>query len=94
MRWLLRGGCNCGVCFCFDLVKPPAAEAFGRHDRNLERNPVIKAGELKRDLEEFKKRKTQGELCDCGNPIWIIGSAITGKVPNYHFRVYFDNSMR
>jgi len=30
-------------------------------------------------LEEFKKRKTQGELCDCGNPIWIIGPAITGK---------------
>ncbi len=39
----------------------------------------MKAGELKRNLEEFKKRKIQGELCNCGNPIWIIGSAITGK---------------
>jgi len=45
----------------------------------IKSNPDLKAVELKKDLEEFKKRKTQGELCDCGNPIWIIGSAITGK---------------
>ena len=47
--------------------------------QTIKSNPDFKAGELKRALEEFKKRKIQGELCDCGNPIWIIGSAITRK---------------
>lgn len=42
-------------------------------------NPGFKGSELRRGLEEFKKRKMRGELCDCGNPIWIIGSAIAGK---------------
>lgn len=47
--------------------------------QTIKSNPDLKAVDLKKDLEEFKKRKSQGELCDCGNPIWIIGSAITGK---------------
>ena len=47
--------------------------------QTIKGNPDLKAVDLKKDLEEFKKRKSQGELCDCGNPIWIIGSAITGK---------------
>lgn len=47
--------------------------------QTIKRNPEVKALELKRDLEEFKKRKIKGELCNCGNPIWIIGSALTGK---------------
>jgi hypothetical protein len=47
--------------------------------QTIKSNPELKAGELKKDLEGFMKRKTQGELCDCGNPIWIIGSAITVK---------------
>jgi hypothetical protein len=47
--------------------------------QTIKSNPDLKAVDLKKDLEEFKKRKSQGELCDCGNPIWIISSAITGK---------------
>jgi hypothetical protein len=42
-------------------------------------NSIIKAEDLKRDLIEFKERKVNGEICDCGNPIWIVGSALTGK---------------
>jgi len=41
--------------------------------QTIKSNPDLKAVDLKKDLEEFKKRKSQGELCDCGNPIWIIG---------------------
>jgi hypothetical protein len=48
-------------------------------EQTIKINPDLKAGELKRGLVEFKKRKMRGELCDCGNPLWIIGSAITGK---------------
>ena len=37
------------------------------------------AKELKQSLESFKKLYLQGELCDCGNPIWIAGSSLAGK---------------
>ena len=47
--------------------------------RTVELNPDTDAKELKMALIEFKNRKAKGELCICGNPIWIIGSAITGK---------------
>jgi hypothetical protein len=42
-------------------------------------NPDLDAKQLTEDLEKFKIRKTKGELCDCGESIWIIGSALTGK---------------
>lgn len=47
--------------------------------KTMKSNPGLNAKELKKSLTEFKKRKIQRELCDCGNPIWIIGSAIIGK---------------
>ncbi len=47
--------------------------------QTLKSNSDFKADELKRALEDFKERKIHGELCDCGNQIWIIGSAISGK---------------
>ncbi len=34
--------------------------------------------DLRENLSHFKTLKLQGQKCDCGNPIWIIGSAITG----------------
>ena len=37
------------------------------------------ASEIKKAFEEFKILKMKGELCHCGNPIWIAGSAIVGK---------------
>lgn len=36
--------------------------------------------ELKKNLNHFRALKLKGEKCDCGNPIWIIGSAIAGKI--------------
>ena len=45
----------------------------------IEGNSDLNAGELRKSLEEFKKRKNKGELCRCGNPIWVAGSAIVGK---------------
>jgi hypothetical protein len=47
--------------------------------KTIKKNPDLKDVELKRALKDFKERKSKGEMCDCGNPIWIIGSAITGK---------------
>jgi hypothetical protein len=48
-------------------------------ERTKESNPDIDTNELRMSIEEFKKRKAIGELCNCGNPIWIAGSALAGK---------------
>jgi len=45
----------------------------------IKNNPSLKAADLRKDLIEFKIRKSRGEKCFCGNPLWIIGSAITRK---------------
>ena len=42
-------------------------------------NPHLNAKQLTTALEKFRTRKIKGELCDCGESIWIIGSALTGK---------------
>jgi hypothetical protein len=42
-------------------------------------NPTENIEELKSQLNYFKTLKRKGENCKCGNPIWIIGSAISGK---------------
>jgi len=42
-------------------------------------NPKDDLNSLKKRLLQFKKLKEKGETCSCGNPIWIIGSAIAGK---------------
>jgi len=42
-------------------------------------NPNEDFNALKVSLLHFKQLKTNGEKCDCGNPIWIIGSSISGK---------------
>ena len=47
--------------------------------RTIETNPKMDKIELRKSIEEFNKRKQQGEMCDCGNPIWVAGSALTGK---------------
>ena len=43
------------------------------------KNPKEDLKRLRTSLEHFKKLKKKGEKCSCGNPIWIIGSAIAGK---------------
>jgi hypothetical protein len=42
-------------------------------------NPQEDVKKLRNDILYFRKLKTAGTKCDCGNPIWIIGSAILGK---------------
>lgn len=41
-------------------------------------NPGTDVAVLKKSLAHFRKLKSEGQTCDCGNPIWIIGSAIAG----------------
>lgn len=45
------------------------------HKKN---NPDTDTAALKKSLTHFRKLKLQGQKCDCGNPIWIIGSAFAG----------------
>lgn len=44
-----------------------------------ENNPDMNAEDIKINLKHFKKLKIKGQKCDCGNPIWIVGSAIAGQ---------------
>ena len=39
----------------------------------------IDTKQLKKDLTYFQQLKNQGIKCDCGNDLWVIGSAISGK---------------
>lgn len=45
----------------------------------IDQDSNLNTQELVKSLEQFKARKLKGELCDCGNEIWIVGSAISGK---------------
>ena len=47
--------------------------------KTMKANPDLDEDQLRNNLNSFKIRKNKGEQCDCGEPIWIIGSAITGK---------------
>jgi len=42
-------------------------------------NPNSDIVELKKDLLYFRQLKEEGEKCKCENPIWALGSAISGK---------------
>lgn len=43
------------------------------------KNPKEDFKTLKEDLLYFRQLQIEGAKCNCGNPIWVIGSAITGK---------------
>ncbi len=45
-----------------------------RHDE-----PGTSRKEIETGLEAALKDYKSGVKCDCGNPIWVIGSAITGN---------------
>jgi len=54
-------------------------------------NPDAGTVDLRENLKYYKTLKSQGQKCACGNPIWIIGSAIaemgcftciTGEIDN------------
>ena len=42
-------------------------------------NPQEDLTKLRKDLFYFRQLKKEGSKCDCGNPLWVIGSAISGK---------------
>jgi hypothetical protein len=60
-------------------------------------NPGTSTAELSNTLRRLLEAKTAGERCQCGEPIWVIGSAqvglacftcITGEaVPNKDYEV-------
>ena len=45
---------------------------------HMRANPDEKPNELRGRLKEALSARKAGEKCDCGNPIWVIGSAIAG----------------
>ena len=47
--------------------------------KTLRKTSNLNSQELKKSLNEFKVCKLKGEMCNCGNEIWIIGSAYSGK---------------
>jgi len=42
-------------------------------------NPKEDIKKLRNDLLHFRKLKREGVKCNCGDTIWVIGSAISGK---------------
>lgn len=42
-------------------------------------DPKIDVVQLKKDLIHFRKLKADGIKCRCGNDLWVIGSAYSGK---------------
>ena len=47
-------------------------------ERHLKRNPGDSRKEITRALREALRAYRAGKRCSCGNPLWIIGSAIQG----------------
>lgn len=46
--------------------------------RHLKSNKDENEREFRERLREAVEAKRSGRLCDCGNPIWAIGSAVAG----------------
>jgi hypothetical protein len=63
--------------FGTNRFKKISADAF--IELYKQKNPDLITADLKKDLTYFKKLKLNGEKCNCGNPIWVVGSAISGK---------------
>ena len=57
--------------------KPISVDKF--FDLYQKNNPDTDTNEIRNNLSNFKTLKLQGQKCDCGDPIWIIGSAISGQ---------------
>jgi hypothetical protein len=46
---------------------------------HLKSNPKDHPAELEAALRESLRAAKSGECCDCGEPIWALGSAIVGR---------------
>lgn len=47
--------------------------------RHLRRNPGTTREEIESGLREALANHKAGVRCECGNPIWVIGSAVMGN---------------
>ena len=47
--------------------------------RHLESNPDTSREEIESGLKSALAAYKAGEKCDCGSPIWVIGSAVMGN---------------
>jgi len=47
---------------------------------HLKSNPSDRAADVRLCLRKSLKAFQDGELCDCGEPIWVIGSAFAGRM--------------
>lgn len=45
---------------------------------HVQRNPHEKSDQLRERLQECAAAALRGERCECGEPIWVIGSALAG----------------
>lgn len=46
--------------------------------RHLKANKDENERDFRKRLREAVDAKKSGRLCDCGNPIWTVGSAVVG----------------
>lgn len=47
-------------------------------DLHMESNPDEDRAAFESRLREALAARLDGKKCDCGNPIWVIGSAVVG----------------
>ena len=59
------------------MFSPISIDEFVK--KHIKSNPGENAADLRSSLKDAVKRKQNGETCFCGQPIWAIGSAITGE---------------
>ena len=48
-------------------------------ERHLKNNPDTSRKEIESGLRSALADHKAGVKCDCGNPIWVIGSAVVGN---------------
>ncbi len=48
-------------------------------DKYIQSNPGTSRKEITTGLKATLRDYKSGVKCDCGNPIWVIGSAVTGN---------------
>ena len=47
---------------------------------SVEDDPAADADSLRAELEEALEARKNGARCECGKPIWVIGSAFAGPI--------------
>ena len=57
--------------------KPVSLESYV--ELYLNANPDVSREEIEDGLISALNDHKRGEQCDCGNPIWVIGSAVAGN---------------